>query len=64
MMRALYTALVYVVLPLLPLRLWWRGRDEPGYREHVGERFGRYAGVKAVAPPVLWIHAAGRTRKT
>jgi 3-deoxy-D-manno-octulosonic-acid transferase len=47
----------------LPLRLWWRGRREPGYRAHVGERFGRYA---SAAPPgdVVWIHAVslGETR--
>ena len=30
------------LLPLLPLRLWWRGRREPGYRHAWGERFGRY----------------------
>lgn len=63
-MRALYTALVYLVLPLLPLRLWWRGRREQGYREHIGERFGRYARAPAAHAPVLWIHAVslGETR--
>ena len=63
-MRSLYTALMYLVLPFLPLRLWWRGRSEPGYREHVGERFGSYARTPAVRPPVLWIHAVslGETR--
>jgi 3-deoxy-D-manno-octulosonic-acid transferase len=61
-MRALYTLLWYLALPLLPLRLLWRGRREPGYREHVGERYGRYRGD---APkPVLWVHAVslGETR--
>ena len=43
MARALYTLLWWVALPSLPLRLWWRGRREPGYRERIGERFGRYA---------------------
>src|SRR4030095_11245290 len=64
LMRALYTALVYLALPLLPLRLWWRGRREPGYREHIGERFGRYARAPAAPTPVLWIHAVslGETR--
>jgi 3-deoxy-D-manno-octulosonic-acid transferase len=64
MMRALYSALVYLALPFLPLRLWWRGRKEPGYREHIGERFGRYAGAPTARPPVLWIHAVslGETR--
>ncbi|MBS0320271.1 MAG: lipid IV(A) 3-deoxy-D-manno-octulosonic acid transferase [Proteobacteria bacterium] len=62
MMRALYTLLWWVALPLLPLRLWWRGRREPGYREHVGERFGRYA--KPLPRGALWVHAvsAGETR--
>jgi 3-deoxy-D-manno-octulosonic-acid transferase len=61
-MRTLYTLLWFLALPLLPLRLWWRGRKEPGYREHLGERFGRYA--TAVRQPVLWIHAVslGETR--
>ena len=54
-MRRLYTALWYAALPVLPLRLWWRGRREPGYRAHVGERFGRFAGT--VRSPVLWVHA-------
>ena len=31
--RALYTLLWWLALPLLPLRLWWRGRREPGYRD-------------------------------
>jgi 3-deoxy-D-manno-octulosonic-acid transferase len=63
-MRALYTALVYLALPFLPLRLWWRGRKEPGYREHIGERFGRYGGAPPARQPLLWIHAVslGETR--
>jgi 3-deoxy-D-manno-octulosonic-acid transferase len=39
--RALYRILWYLALPWLPLRLWWRGRREPGYRASIGERFGR-----------------------
>jgi len=62
-MRALYDLLWYAVLPLLPLRLWWRGRREPGYRAHIGERFGRYPSPGSVAN-VIWIHAVslGETR--
>ena len=53
--RALYTAALYLLLPLALAKLWWRGRREPGYRARVGERFGRYS----VEPGrgVLWIHA-------
>jgi 3-deoxy-D-manno-octulosonic-acid transferase len=71
--RTLYTLLWYAALPLLPLRLWWRGRREPGYRAHVAERFGRYdppgcpdagSGADAAAPQVVWVHAVslGETR--
>ena len=62
-MRRVYTLLWWLALPALPARLWWRGRREPGYRAHVGERFGRYTGTRA--PGVLvWIHAVslGETR--
>jgi 3-deoxy-D-manno-octulosonic-acid transferase len=63
LIRALYDMLWYVTLPWLPLRLWWRGRREPGYREKIGERFGRYAPASA-HPNVVWIHAVslGETR--
>jgi len=53
--RAVYTLLGATALPWLPLRLWWRGRREPGYRERIAERFGRYD-VRADAP-VVWVHA-------
>jgi 3-deoxy-D-manno-octulosonic-acid transferase len=61
-MRALYCLLWYLALPWLPLRLWWRGRKEPGYRARIGERFGVYAG--APQRDVIWVHAvsAGETR--
>ena len=61
-MRSLHTLLLYLALPWLPLRLWWRGRYEPTYRQRIGERYGRYAGP--VKPPVLWLHAVslGETR--
>jgi 3-deoxy-D-manno-octulosonic-acid transferase len=63
--RAAYSVLWWLALPFLPLRLWWRGRREPAYRSHIGERFGRYAGAaRAIGQDVLWIHAVsvGETR--
>ena len=65
MARALYTLLWYVALPLIPLRLWWRGRREPGYRTAIGERFGRYGDRKlARRRDLIWVHAVslGETR--
>jgi 3-deoxy-D-manno-octulosonic-acid transferase len=43
------------VLPLVLLRLWWRGRREPGYRHGIAERFGRYS--VAGGAKLIWIHA-------
>jgi 3-deoxy-D-manno-octulosonic-acid transferase len=54
-MRHLYTIVLRLALPLILLRLWWRGRREPGYRENVPERFGIYAGERPAR--ALWVHA-------
>ena len=54
-MRALYTIALRLALPLILLRLWWRGRREPGYREHVEERLGVYAVDKP--EKAVWVHA-------
>jgi 3-deoxy-D-manno-octulosonic-acid transferase len=63
LIRALYTLLWHLALPLVPLRLWWRGRREPGYRARIGERFGRYDSP-APPSPLLWVHSVslGETR--
>jgi 3-deoxy-D-manno-octulosonic-acid transferase len=64
--RWLYTLLWWLALPLLPLRLHWRARREPGYRAHIGERFGRYTGTlpRDTRARLVWIHAVsvGETR--
>ena len=54
-MRHLYTIALRLALPLILLRLWWRGRREPGYREGVEERFGFYTGPQP--EKVVWVHA-------
>lgn len=63
MRRSLYTALLYLLLPLVPLRLLWRARRQREYLRHIPERFGFYGGVRS-AQPYLWIHAVsvGETR--
>ena len=55
MARALYTAVLYILLPFILLRLWWRGRREPGYGRRIGERFGQYRFEHARA--TVWVHA-------
>jgi 3-deoxy-D-manno-octulosonic-acid transferase len=61
-MRLLYTALSFLLLPYARLRLAWRARREPRYREHVAERFGHYTDTPA--RPLIWLHAVslGETR--
>lgn len=64
-MRLFYSALWWMALPFVLFRLWWRGRDEPGYRQHVGERLGFYKHViQHSTTSVIWIHAVsvGETR--
>ena len=46
--RGTYSALLRLALPLLLLRLLWRGRREPGYRRHLAERLGLYRADTAV----------------
>ena len=43
------------------LRLWWRGRKDPGYRQAIAERFGFSQGIR---PGAIWVHAVsvGETR--
>ena len=64
-MRAFYTFMWWLALPLVLGRLWWRGRKEPGYRQHWGERLGFY-GARAAndEPSTIWVHAVsvGETR--
>lgn len=54
MRRNLYTLLMYLLTPLFVLRLVWRSRANPAYRQRMGERFGL---VPASPRPCLWLHA-------
>ena len=62
MSRFLYSVLLYLLLPLVPLKLLWRGIRQPEYLQHWAERFGFYA-IKP-ARPVIWLHcvSVGETR--
>ena len=62
MWRAAYRLLLWLAFPWILARVWWRGRAEPVYRRHLGERFGFY-GMRP-ARPVIWLHAVslGETR--
>jgi len=59
----LYSILWWLALPLVLGRLWWRGRKEPGYRLHLGERLGFY-GPRPESRLTIMVHAVsvGETR--
>lgn len=61
--RAVYTAMMYASMPVALTRLLWRSRNEPGYRRHWGERFGRHPSMRFSESPI-WVHAVsvGETR--
>lgn len=63
-MRFLYGLLWYIALPLVLIKLWRRGKKEPGYREHIAERFGCYSHHLKSGQGVIWVHAVsvGETR--
>ena len=50
-----YLLATTLLLPFLPLRLWWRARKAPAYAERIAERFG----FSKIAPEAggIWVHA-------
>jgi 3-deoxy-D-manno-octulosonic-acid transferase len=66
-MRLFYSLMWWLALPLVLCRLWWRGRQEPGYRTHLGERlgfYGRKPGPDRQLRRTIMVHAVsvGETR--
>ncbi len=60
--RLIYTAVGILLVPVLMVYLWMRGRRAPAYRAHWAERFwGPDTGARThafeSAGPVLWLHA-------
>jgi 3-deoxy-D-manno-octulosonic-acid transferase len=53
--NTLYTVLFYLAVPFILLRLWWRGRRSPGYRQKILERFGYYKSNSL--KNTIWLHA-------
>ena len=65
--RRIYALCLYMLLPIVPLYLLWRGRKQPEYRQHWAERFACYRQSR-IAPQKrrIWLHAVslGETRAT
>lgn len=53
--RLLYSLILYLIFPLVILRLYWRSRANPAYRQRISERLGL---VKLECnKPCIWLHA-------
>ncbi|MCL2075919.1 MAG: lipid IV(A) 3-deoxy-D-manno-octulosonic acid transferase [Betaproteobacteria bacterium] len=66
MPRFFYSLLFYLATPFILLRLFWRGRKQPGYRQKWRERFAFYSSpsLRPSQMPIIWLHAVsvGETR--
>ncbi|MBL8429509.1 MAG: lipid IV(A) 3-deoxy-D-manno-octulosonic acid transferase [Dechloromonas sp.] len=62
MARFFYSELLYLITPLIWLRLLWRGRKQPEYLQNLRERYGFYR--QAAPEKLIWVHAVsvGETR--
>ncbi|MEH6635828.1 MAG: lipid IV(A) 3-deoxy-D-manno-octulosonic acid transferase [Halioglobus sp.] len=56
-MRFLYSAVFYLLLPLVVIRMLWRSRRAPEYRRRLLERFARFEADIDLARPAIWVHA-------
>lgn len=54
-MRHIYSFLMYLLSPYLLIRLWWKGRRLPAYRQRIAERFVLDSSKKIVVD--IWVHA-------
>jgi 3-deoxy-D-manno-octulosonic-acid transferase len=53
-LRALYSILLYLLIPLVCLRLLWRGKRAPAYWQRWGERFG--ITLPKMTSRSIWVH--------
>lgn len=54
MNRLFYSLLFYFALPIIILRLLWRARKAPAYKNRLAERFAYKLAMK---PHCIWVHA-------
>ncbi|MCU0904775.1 MAG: 3-deoxy-D-manno-octulosonic acid transferase [Tabrizicola sp.] len=50
----LWSLIWHIGLPVVLIYLWWRGRKDRLYAQHLGERLGRY---RQPMPGAVWVHA-------
>lgn len=57
LVRGLYSIFLRLLTPLLLLRIWRRGRQEPAYRQRWLQRLGFYGGAAPTSKNAVWLHA-------
>lgn len=55
LLRGLYSAVLYLLVPVTVYHLIWRGFRQEAYFERWGERYARYGHAHAKTP--IWVHA-------
>ena len=62
MNRPIYSLLLALALPFVPLKLLWRSFKQPEYRQYWAERVGFYNTI--AQKPIIWLHcvSVGETR--
>ena len=55
LLRGLYSAVLYLLVPVTVYHLIWRGFRQDAYFERWGERYARYGQARADTP--IWVHA-------
>lgn len=53
-MRFIYSFLLYLITPFILLRLYWKGRRMPAYRQRINERFALE--IPEHGPIDIWLH--------
>ncbi len=56
-MRRFYSFFLLLAMPIIILRLLWRGIRQPGYLRHWGERFGFFSPPSEANAGTIWLHA-------
>ncbi len=54
LLRFFYSIIFYLLVPLILIRLLWRSRRNPAYRQRIRERFGF---VPVFPGQTIWVHA-------
>ena len=57
MLRAAYSAVLYLLLPVTIYHLVWRGFRQRGYFQRWSERYGYYPGNAPETRSTIWLHA-------